>query len=109
LLLLGLGAAFLIRRLRKSPTAPARKLTPPTPGSTPDTAIGVKTAEEILTFLAGFKCRCGQRPYQAEAPPARERFTYDDRRLTGVRMKCPDCGQSVDLYFQPQVQEAIAT
>jgi len=106
LALLGLAAVLLIRRLRRTPTAEVRKKSPPSPGSTPDTAINVETSEGILSFLADFKCRCGQRPYQPESPPARERFTYDERRLTGVRMKCPDCGQSVDLYFSPQTHEA---
>ena len=106
--LLALAVVFLLRRMRRTPDAGARRMPPASPGSTPDTAINVKTAEEILSFLAGFKCRCGKLPYQADAPPARERFTYDERRLTGVRMKCPNCGQSVDLYFSP-LQEAIVS
>lgn len=106
LALLGIAVVLLIRRLRRAPAGAERKKIQLSPGSSPDTAISVRTSEEILNFLAGFKCRCGKRPYQPESPPARERFTYDERRLTGVRMKCPDCGQSVDLYFHPQVQEA---
>ena len=106
LALLGTAVVLLLRRLRRAPSGGERKKLPSSPGSSPDTAINVKTSEEILNFLAGFKCRCGKRPYQPESPPARERFTYDERRLTGVRMKCPECGQSVDLYFYPQVQEA---
>jgi hypothetical protein len=106
---LGVGAWLLIRHLRKAPEKPVRNMPAPSPGSTPETAISVKTSEEILTFLIGFKCRCGERPYQAEAPPVSERFTYDERRLTGVRLKCHRCGQFADLYFNPQVQEAPAS
>lgn len=102
LALFGLTTVLLIRRRGKTKISEGRKVVAPSPGSTPDAAITVGTTEEILTFLAGFKCRCGQRPYQAESPPARERFTYDERWLTGVRMKCSDCGRSVDLYFNPQ-------
>ena len=109
LALLSVAVVFLLRRLRKTPAAEARKKPPASPGSTPDSAISVDTSEEILTFLASVKCRCGKRPYQPESPPARERFTYDERRLTGVRMKCPDCGQSVDLYFGPPAHEVAVS
>jgi transglutaminase-like putative cysteine protease len=109
LALLGLGAVFLIRHRLRMPASERRKTVPASAGSTPETAISVKTSEEILTFLSGFKCRCGKRPYQTESPPSRERFTYDERLLTGVRMKCTDCGQSVDLYFSPQIQEVTVT
>lgn len=71
-------------------------------GDAPETAISIRTLDDITRHLAKLKCTCGASPYKPEAPPLQERFTYDSQQLTGVRMKCGDCGQFMDLYFKAQ-------
>jgi Domain of Unknown Function with PDB structure (DUF3857) len=70
------------------------------PGSSVDSAIPVRTPSDIAFHLGNFECTCGKHPYRAESPPVYERFTYDGQSLTGVRMKCEDCGRSADFYFR---------
>jgi hypothetical protein len=67
-------------------------------GGSPDTAIKVANDEQIEELLAKFECRCGQRPYNRESPPARERFRYDGDLLFGMRLRCQSCSQDSDLY-----------
>ncbi len=69
------------------------------PGFTPETAIRVAHETDIDSSLRYFQCTCGQSPYNPESPPQRERFTYDDQRLIGIRLHCTACGRNYDLYF----------
>jgi hypothetical protein len=109
-IVVGLIALFIFLGLRSR--AKKRTLTRfkqqsiPKLGNAPETAIRVKTPEEMTAFLVGFKCGCGKRPYQPESPPVQERFSYDDQPLIGVRLKCNDCGLFTDLYFHQAAQNA---
>lgn len=75
-------------------------------GTTVSSAIPVRTAEEIASYLQSSTCDCGDNLYRDEAPPVQERFTYDGHRLTGVRLKCSACRRPTDFYFR---QEPEAT
>jgi transglutaminase-like putative cysteine protease len=67
-------------------------------GSTPETAIRLRRQDEIDSVLRNFKCDCEHHPYKPESPPPRERFTYDGRRLVGIRLRCDRCLKNSDLY-----------
>jgi hypothetical protein len=71
------------------------------PGASPETALPMATVEQMESVLTNFNCRCGQRPYNPDAPAKRERFTYDGQRLIGIRLLCDACRQSSDLYLNP--------
>jgi len=71
------------------------------PGASPETALPMATQEQMESVLTNFNCRCGERPYNPEVPAKRERFTYDGQRLLGIRLLCPACKQSSDLYLNP--------
>lgn len=73
----------------------------PKPGFTPETAIRVAQETDIDSTLRYFQCTCGQSPYKPESPPQKERFTYDDQRLIGIRLHCASCSRDFDLYFHP--------
>jgi hypothetical protein len=71
------------------------------PGSSPETAIEVSTAEKLESAMTNFVCRCGARAYDVQSPPKRERFVYDGQRLIGVRLACRSCKANSDLYLKP--------
>lgn len=75
-------------------------------GDSPESAISVRTLADIAMYLANVECVCGNRPYSPEAPPLQERFIYDGRRLSGLRMKCDGCGRLMDFYFSAQTPDA---
>jgi hypothetical protein len=110
--LLGAGLIVILSvlgfraRSRKRRVAQFGRPTAPRLGNAPQTAIRVKTPEEITAFMASFKCGCGKRPYKPEAPPIQERFSFDEQPLVGVRLKCSGCGLCTDLYFNPAAQNA---
>ncbi len=68
-------------------------------GTTPETAIDVSDDRTLDAFLSDFQCNCGNRPYNHQNPPNRDRFTYDGKRLIGIRLRCAACGVTTDLYF----------
>jgi hypothetical protein len=73
-------------------------------GTTVTSAITVSTANEITSYLQNSSCDCGNNLYRDDAPPVRERFTYDGQSLTGVRLKCAACTRSTDFYFRHQAE-----
>jgi len=73
-------------------------------GTTVGSALPVRTAEEITSYLKSSTCDCGDNLYQDEAPPFQERFTYDGQSLTGVRLKCAACRRFTDFYFRQEMQ-----
>lgn len=78
------------------------------PGASPETALPMATPEQMESVLMNFNCRCGERGYNPESPAKRERFTYDGQRLIGVRLVCPACKQSSDLYINPLFENDAA-
>lgn len=99
--------ALVVRSRRKRTTAWGQAIAR-RPGETADSAIAVRSTEDIPAYLTSFKCGCGKNPYHPDTPPSQERFTYDGRRLIGVRMKCVECSRYSDLYFSPEMGEARA-
>jgi transglutaminase-like putative cysteine protease len=96
----------LVRRLNKNEGARSGAVRSiQKPGSTPDAAIRISSEDKIDEILERFTCPCGQKPYQRESPPVKERFVYDEARLIGVRLQCAHCRQYNDLYFRPATQE----
>lgn len=93
-------AILLIRRRLKrgSRTQFSEKLTAKA-GATPETAIRLAGERDLDSWLRNFKCDCQHHPYRADSPPPRERFTYDGRRLVGIRLHCARCLKNTDLYL----------
>jgi hypothetical protein len=99
LILLTVAILMIRRRLRRgSRTEFAGKLRAKV-GSTPDTAIRLAGEGEVESLLRNFKCDCQHVPYKPDSPPPRERFTYDERRLVGIRLHCERCLKNSDLYM----------
>jgi hypothetical protein len=74
-------------------------------GATVSSAISVRTADEITSYLKNSICDCGNNLYSyEEAPPVQERFRYDGQSLTGVRLKCAACRRSQDFYFRQEAE-----
>jgi transglutaminase-like putative cysteine protease len=71
------------------------------PGTSPETAYRMSSAEQIEAYIQSLQCRCGTPLYDYEHPPKRERFNYDGQRLLGVRLQCPACRETLDLYMNP--------
>ena len=95
-------SVFLIRgRLRSGTKSQFGKELKAKVGFAPETAIRVPNETDIDRALREFKCNCGQSPYKPESPPKPERFTYDGRRLLGIRLYCSACRRTSDLYFYP--------
>jgi hypothetical protein len=89
------------RRSNRQQNIPFNERLHAKPGSSPETAIQVSTAEKLETELTKFTCRCGAPAYDVQSPPKPERFVYDGQRLIGVRFVCGSCKVSSDLYLKP--------
>jgi hypothetical protein len=99
--LIGAVSGFLIRsRLRARKSTQFVKELKAKPGLAPETAIRVTHESDIGLSLRDFICS-GQSPYRPESPPEPERFTFDGRRLIGIRLHCSSCLRNTDLYFAP--------
>jgi transglutaminase-like putative cysteine protease len=71
------------------------------PGTSPEAAYRMSSEEQVESLLRGYTCRCGTQIYDSEQPPKRDRFSYDGQRLLGIRLQCPSCKQTSDLYVNP--------
>jgi hypothetical protein len=76
-----------------------------TPGSAPETALNFTSEEQLENALINYSCRCGGRPYDPSSPPKRERSSYDGQRLIGLRLVCPACKLSSDLFVHVQEEK----
>lgn len=77
------------------------------PGTSPETALRLSSEEQIETFLKGYSCGCGTRPYNTDEPAKRERFSYDGHKLVGIRLHCPSCKRNSDLYLNPAFENEL--
>jgi transglutaminase-like putative cysteine protease len=99
--LAGVGIWLIRRKGRKQRRTQFVKESQARPGMSPETAFRMSSAEQIEVFLCNYNCRCGAPIYNPEQPPKRERFMYDGQRLIGIRLQCPACRQTTDLYVNP--------
>jgi hypothetical protein len=99
LVLLVLTIYFLLRHLKQPKPIQFGGKSKAKAGATPETAIRLTGQADVDSVLRDFKCDCEHHPYNAENPPSRERFTYDGRRLIGVRLHCERCLKNSDLYI----------
>lgn len=98
LIIAGVAVFLIIRRLKQRKPAKFAGQLKAKLGTTPETAIRLTSQSEIDSFLRNFTCSCSSHPYKSESPPLHERFTYDGRILTGLRLRCDRCLKNNDLY-----------
>ena len=107
--ILGLSALWIRSRTRNRRRTQFVKELQARPGTSPETAYRMSSEQQIELFLANYSCRCGSRPYDPVRPPKPERFMYDGQRLMGIRLQCPSCKQTSDLYVNPLFENEGAT
>ncbi|HEY6802235.1 MAG TPA: DUF3857 domain-containing protein [Pyrinomonadaceae bacterium] len=106
--LVGVGFWVVRTRTQRSRRTQFVKDQQARPGASPETAYRMTSAEQIEAFVQSLQCRCGTPLYNYEHPPKRERFTYDGQRLMGIRLQCPACRQTSDLYVNPLFENESA-
>jgi transglutaminase-like putative cysteine protease len=99
--LAGVGIWLIRSRGRKQRRTQFVKESQARPGLSPETAFRMSNPEQIEEFLRNYSCRCGTPIYNSDQAPKCERFTYDGQRLIGIRLQCPACKQTTDLYVNP--------
>lgn len=100
LLILLIAGIFMIRRrLKRGSRIQLGGEIKAKPGATHETAIRLNGEGDLDSFLRGYKCDCEHHPYKPDSPDLRERFTYDGRRLVGIRLHCERCLKNHDLYL----------
>lgn len=97
-----IGLILWVKRRRvKTPEPEEAESTPapPAPGSLPDVAIELRSAEEMEQYVSGLRCDCGN-PFRQPGEPLRaEGLIFDGRRLLNVALRCVRCGTARDWYF----------
>ncbi len=99
LILLGVAIFMIRRRLKRGSRTEFGEKLKAKAGSTPEAAIRLAGENEVDSSLREFECDCQHHPYNPASPPPRERFTYDGRRLVGIRLHCERCLKNSDLYM----------
>ena len=107
--IVGLSVLLIRSRTRRRRRTDFAKELQARPGSSPETAYQMSSEQQIDAFLRDYSCRCGTRPYDPAHPPRPERFMYDGQRLMGIRLQCPSCRQTSDLYVNPSFENEGAT
>jgi len=107
--IVGLSLLWMRSRTRKRRRTQFVKELEARPGTSPETAYRMSSEQQFESFLTNFSCRCGTRPYDPHYPPKPERFMYDGQRLLGIRLQCPSCKQTSDLYVNPLFENETVT
>jgi hypothetical protein len=84
---------------REQPVPAATAPAPPAPGSSPEAAIELASAEEVERYAGNLRCQCGNLFHQPGEALRQEGLIFDGRRLVNVALKCARCGAQRDLYF----------
>ncbi len=95
LFVLAVAAALVAMGLRRQRRNRQRRAAASRPGATPDTAIWVRSFDEIDEHLRRTWCGCGG-ILEPQGESSREE---GGRRLRVARLVCQECDESTTLHF----------